>query len=195
MIKGFYFENNYLQTNECELFVDYYNRNEDSVFRSLHDPMHPEVNLSQRISKTVTIDTTDEQLAPIIQRVIDTVKSVNQNQYLFDVDWESTGHKIHILKYDGSEKSFWGKHQNVNWLSTDKQFKIYASINLSDTNSFEGGNNLWFFSNHVDKPTAVEQRQQGILTVTPAFRSCQVNPVLTGTKYTLEFSFEGPYWR
>lgn len=196
MLAEFHFENNYLQPHECEMFIDYYDRNEDSATRSLiRQPPYTKLNLARRISKTLIIDKTDEQLVPIIQRVLETVKAVNENQYMFNVDWQSQNHRVHILKYDGVDKGFWGKHQNVNWISNDKQFKIYVSINLSEANSFEGGDLIWFFSNHKDKPTPVEQRQQGLLTVIPAFRAFQVNPVLTGTKYTLEFEYEGPYWR
>lgn len=199
MLKEFYFENNYLTPDECQLFIDHYKENEEQSYRCRYkQPPHSYVNLNRRICMGFNIkDKGNDKLAPIIDRITQTVKTVNEEQYLFDIDWESHSRNkmLTILKYDGAEKAFWSRHQHVNWISNDKQFKIHVSINLSEANSFEGGDHIWFFASHVEKPTPAEQRQQGLLTVLPAFRAAQVNPVLTGTKYTLELLFEGPYWR
>lgn len=199
MLGEFYFKNEFLTPDECQMFIDHYNENEAEAYRSkFRHPPYAEINLTMRISKAVDVDKKTEKFAPIIKRVYDTVKSVNEEIFLFDVDWDYTMEQkrsAHIIKYDGAEKGFWGRHHHVNWISNNKQFKLYASIVLSSHKEYEGGDNIYFFGAHTDRPTPVEHRKQGIFTLYPAFRGAQINPVLTGNKYTLDFLFQGPYWR
>lgn len=195
MLGQFHYKTDFFTKEECELFIKYYNDNEENAYRGkFRYPPFAEVNLNKRVCKIVDHQGEHEH-SSLIQRVTTLVRSVNEEIFMFDVDWDTAPHRTKIVKYEGAEKGFWSRHQNVNWISNNKQFKIFASIILSDSKDFEGGDNLYFFGNPSDKPTPVEDRKQGTLCIYPAFRIAQTNPVLSGDKYTLDFLFEGPYWR
>jgi len=201
MISQLQYRTNFLTDDECKEFIEYYKDNESRSYRGeIRYPPYAEVNLQKKLTRVV--DMTEQlefkHLEEPLDRVRDLVKSVNETDWKFDVDWQSSKEReksAKIIKYEGDHKGFWARHQNVNWLSNDKHFKIVASIQLSDTTDYEGGNTVYYFGDARDKPTPKESRTRGTLCIYPAFRMSQTYPVLSGNKYVLEFLFEGPCWK
>lgn len=200
MLAQMYYQTHFLTPTECQSLIEYYNANLDKVYRGkFRYPPYAEVNLQRKVSKIVNLELGDnEDFQKIYQRVADLAKFVNDEKFRFDVDWESSSElptAAKVVKYEGEEKGHWARHQNVNWMSNDKQFKIVASILLSEDHQFEGGDNVYFFGDTNEKPSRKDDRTQGTLCIYPAFRVAQTNPVLSGNKYTLDFVFEGPCWK
>jgi predicted 2-oxoglutarate/Fe(II)-dependent dioxygenase YbiX len=143
------------------------------------------------------LDVQDEKILDIITKIGDTAKHMNDELFLFDIDWkESTKPKnVMISAYDGEEKGFWSKHQNVNWISNGNQRKLCATVVLNDSPEYEGGDYMLYFGGTKDQPKPTEMRAKGTLLIYPAFRFVQIMPVLSGMKYNLDLHWEGPYWR
>jgi hypothetical protein len=200
MLAEMFYQNRFLTSGECDILIDYFKQNSDKANRGVFGyPPNAKVDFNRRICKTLLLDHEDSSLTPMINRVFDIVNQVNDDIFLFDVDWKYNrkpqSKSVWISEYLGEEKAHWANHQNVNWISNHMQKKLCASVVLSDTKDYEGGDILLNFGTTKDLPTPLELRGRGILYVYPAFRYTQINPVLTGSKYHLDFEFSGPYWR
>lgn len=200
MLAEMFYQNRFLTSGECEFLIDYYKQNQDKANRGMFGyPPNQKVDFTRRICKTLLIDPNEEAVKGIVDKVFSMVKHLNEDVFLFDVDWKynssPNAKSAWITEYLGEEKAHWANHQNVNWISNHMQKKLCASVVLSETTKYEGGDILLNFGTTKDLPTPMELRGQGILYVYPAFRYTQINPVLTGSKYHLDFEFSGPYWR
>jgi hypothetical protein len=195
------YRTNFLSDSECKEFIEYYKDNESKAYRGRYRySPHDEINVHKKLNRIVNVTEQLEfkHLEEPLNKVRDLVKEVNDSYWRFDVDWQSSKERedsVMVMKYEGAEKGFWARHQNVNWMSNDKQFKIVASIILSDNTDYEGGDTIYYFGAARDKPTPKENRTRGTLCIYPAHRGTQTYPVLSGDKYTLEFLFEGPCWK
>ena len=197
MLGEIYYKNKFLSVEQCNLFIDHFKENRESAFRTRVGFAPSKVDLSFRISKSLYVDQDDAKLSPVLDEITDVVKHMNDELFLFDVDWKQSrqNKNVSITEYDGSEKAFWSKHQNVNWIGNNMQRKLCASLVLSETTEYEGGDIMFYFATSKDLPKPIELRGQGILYVFPAFRYTEIFPVLSGHKYHLDMYWEGPYWR
>ena len=192
MLAEMFYQNRFLTSGECDYLIDYFKQNKDKSNRGITGyPPNAKVDFSRRICSTLLPDREAEGMKTIIDKVF--------NIFLFDLDWKYNAtpqsKSVWITEYLGEEKAHWANHQNVNWISNHMQKKLCASIVLSDAKDYEGGDILLNFATTKELPTPMELRSRGILYVYPAFRYTQINPVLTGSKYHLDFEFSGPYWR
>jgi hypothetical protein len=200
MLGELYYKNKFLDVSECQLLIDHFGENEKEATRGpVGYPPNATIDFQRRIDKILTIDASNEKLKPIIDKVVEISKIVNDDVFLFDIDWNHyknpKNKSIFISQYDGVDKGHWAKHQCVNWISNHMQNKLCATLVLSDTKDYEGGDILLSFATAKEQPTPTEFRTKGILYIYPAFRFTQVCPVLSGCKYHLDFRFSGPYWR
>lgn len=200
MLAEMFYQNRFLTSGECESLIEHFSLNKEKANRGTFGyPPNAKIDFNRRICKTLLVDPSDESLSPIISKVFDVVKHVNEDIFMFDIDWKynqtQQSKSAWITEYLGEEKAHWANHQNVNWISNHMQKKLCASVVLSETTKYEGGDILLNFGTTKDLPTPTELRGQGFLYVYPAFRYTQINPVLTGSKYQLDFEFSGPYWR
>lgn len=199
MLGEMYYQNRFLTDSECESLIDYFKENREEATRGVFGyPPNASVEFYRRTCKVLTLDQEDEKFKPIIAKVTSVVKQANEDIFLFDIDWKQTAQSrknVWITEYDGSEKAHWANHQNVNWISNHLQTKICASLILSNPKDYEGGDVILNFATAKDLPTPTELRARAILYVYPAFRYTQINPVLSGFKYHLDFNYVGPYWR
>lgn len=101
---------------------------------------------------------------------------------------------VQLAQYDGNNRGEYKKHNDVFWINnSNKHRKLSAIVQLSDPSEYEGGN-LKFFE-CLSYPDEVEIKQQGTVIFFPSFVYHQVDPVLSGTRYSLAAWFEGPKWR
>ena len=157
-------------------------------------PPNALIDTTKRISKFVRLDNNDPFLKNFaFNRITEYVKSANEEIFLFDVDYSRVF--INFVVFDGDEKGFVTRHQSVNWISDSFQNKLYATINLSNPESFEGGENRFAFGTKDELPRRLESRGQGTLMCFPCFRYFETIPVLSGKKYILEFFYRGPHWK
>ena len=200
MLSEMYYKNKFLTEAECDLFKNYMIANYTDSYRPMAGyPPNAVVNFDYRLSKILPFNPKEPSLNDAIKKVVDTVKYANENIFLFDVDFEHFNNPKNktawITHYDGADKAHWAKHQSVNWISNYMQSKLIASVVLSDTKEYEGGDLVFAFGSTKDFPSPNESRGKGLLYIYPAFRYMQINPVLSGHKYHLDFMFSGPYWR
>jgi len=198
MLAEMYYEPDFLSNEECLYLIQHYKENEDKIKRGACGyPPHRRINFLKRISNVLTVDKTDEKIKQINEKVFEAVKRVNEDVFFFDIDYEYSSNLEYptIVQYDGNEKAFWSKQAHVNWISNNMQQKLFVSITLSAQEEFEGGDVIYYFGKHQDRPTPKEHRQRGLLTIFPSFRATQTMPVLSGVKYTYDFRFEGPCWK
>jgi hypothetical protein len=197
MLGEIYHQTKYLSHEQCDTIIKHFNDNRDNAIRSTVGYNPSRVDLNLRISKTMVLDPKEEWFESIYDDATNVAKHMNEEIFLFDVDWEKSkqGKNVILSEYDGSEKAFWSKHQNVNWLSNNYQRKLCASIVLSNTTDYEGGDIMMYFGSTKDLPKPVELRSKGFLYIYPAFRATEIMPVLSGHKYQLDLYWEGPYWR
>lgn len=91
-------------------------------------------------------------------------------------------------------------HMDLDWLDNtivsqyNHQRKISAIVQLSDPNTYEGGD-FEFGHDVPHKPNRNEIRKQGTLMSFPSFLHHGVTPVTKGKRYSLVGWFEGPPWR
>lgn len=197
MLGELYYKTDFLTTAECEALKTHYIENQDKAVRSVVGFTPSKVDFNYRISKTLPLDVANQLIRNVLEKTTEVAKQMNEELFLFSVDWDGSVKSKNVLisEYDGSEKAFWTKHQNVNWISNANQRKLCATIILSDTKEYEGGDYILYFGSTKDQPTPAQMRKQGTLIVFPAFRFTQIMPVLTGKKYHMDFHWEGPYWR
>lgn len=200
MLGEIYYSNKFLDENECSSFINYFKEKEAEAVRgTVGYPPNAKTDFNRRVDKIVFVNPQEKLLQPVIDKVASICKQVNEDIFLFDVNWDHykdpKTKSVFISQYDGAEKGYWEQHQCVNWISNYMQYKLCATLVLSDAKEYEGGDILLYFGSTKDLPTPTELRTRGLLYIYPAFRFTQINPVLSGCKYHLDFRFSGPYWR
>jgi len=197
MLGELYYSTKFLTENECSILLNHYKTNEEKSVRSMIGFAPAKVDFTYRISKSLQLDIDKPEIKSIIDKITETAKHINEEVFLFSINWDESWKPKNFLisEYDGAEKAFWTKHQNVNWISNANQRKLCATVVLSDTNEYEGGDFIMYFGGTKDQPKPQEMRMRGTLVIYPAFRFTQLMPVLSGKKYHLDLYWEGPYWR
>ena len=192
MLADLSFKQNFLTPSECQEIIDYGNTLEFQ--RGKWGNPVPEVNLLRKINSVAKISKDDEIMLPFIKRIDEYVKSLNDNLFNLDIDYNCEENQIRFIKMDGAEKAFVSNHQKVNWLSVKKHRKIYASILLSDSTDFEGGEFL-FNGTQSQQPSIHERRKKGNIIVMPCFRYSEITPVLSGMRHSLVLYYYGNLWK
>lgn len=122
----------------------------------------------------------------VFRRVTDIVNSLNDRFFKFKL--EGFGEGFQFTKYVAPA----GKYD----LHIDKTYnsvirKLSVVIQLSDPADYEGGDLLLKFSN---EPTVVK-KEQGYLVAFPSYVLHGVQPVTSGTRYTLVGWITGPAFK
>jgi PKHD-type hydroxylase len=129
-------------------------------------------------------------------------------QYVFDALWKNAikanddFFNVHITRlnfiqlaeYDSSYQGEYKDHHDVFWLNDDAHYhrKLSAIIQLSDPNSYEGGD---FVMTDAKYPIDPDVKEQGTFAFFPSMMRHRANPVTRGTRYSIAAWFEGPKWR
>lgn len=150
------------------------------------------LNTDVRKSKVRFISDQDTKFSYIFYALWQTALKANQdffNFHLTKLDF------IQVAEYDASYQGEYKVHQDVFWINNDPVFhrKLSCVIQLSDPNSYEGGD--LELVGVGEEPPAADIRQQGSITYFPSFVNHKANPVTRGTRYSIAAWFEGPKWR
>jgi PKHD-type hydroxylase len=108
---------------------------------------------------------------------------------------------LQFTQYSEQYQGEYKLHMDLDWLDANgiasqygHQRKVSAIVQLSDPNTYEGGD--FEFGHEVrEKPNCHEIRKQGTLMAFPSFLHHGVRPVTKGKRYSLVGWFEGPPWR
>jgi PKHD-type hydroxylase len=128
--------------------------------------------------------------------------------YLFDEMWKtavqgnSDFFNFHITRlpfiqfaeYDSSYEGEYKEHHDVFWLNNDPYYhrKLTAVVQLSDPNTYQGGDFAITEATHALDP---DVREQGSIIYMPSFLRHKAEKVTKGVRYSLAAWFEGPKWR
>jgi hypothetical protein len=190
MISDIVFEQNLLSDTECQYIIDLHKDKsfERSKFRNQSLPV---VRTIKQISTETEIDTNDEGIRTLLDRITDVVKTANETMFFLDTDYTL---EARIMKFDGDEKSFISQCARINWLSKDRHNKIFACVNLTPNNEYEGSEiilyNFW-----TAIPTLAQRRERGYLMFWPCMKRTEITPILKGTRYMLFIDYTGPCWK
>lgn len=191
MISDIIFEKNFLSKEECQYII---NLHSDLEFErsKFVGKLIPKVDVFNQISQEVVINKEDQQMIDILNKIKDTVKTINDKHFFVDVNLDDFEAKL--MKFNGDEKAFITKHSRVYWLSKEKHVKIFAGINLTPAINFEG--NEIIMNTFVSQvPTLQERKEEGILCVFPGLKRFEITPILKGTRYMLFIDYNGPCWK
>jgi len=102
---------------------------------------------------------------------------------------------IQLAEYDESYQGEYKDHHDVFWMNGDPKYhrKLTAVVQLSDPNTYEGGN--LELSNPAQTPNPDDVRARGTTFFFPSFLNHRATPVTKGVRYSLACWFEGPKWR
>lgn len=101
---------------------------------------------------------------------------------------------IQLSRYDAEYQGEYKRHQDVFWInSSERHRKLTAVVQLSDPNTYQGGDFRLFECNEY--PNSNEIREQGTVIFLPSFIYHAAEPVTEGTRHSLALWFEGPKWR
>lgn len=102
---------------------------------------------------------------------------------------------VQLAEYDETYQGEYKEHHDVFWLNDDPFYhrKLTCVIQLSDPNSYEGGN--LEITEASTYPDANDIRQQGSAIFFPSMLRHKASPVTKGTRYSIAAWFEGPKWR
>ena len=112
----------------------------------------------------------------IYRRVTDAVMSLNNQFFKFDLFGFTEG--FQFTRYD-APSGFYGMH--IDKLLNGVVRKLSLTIQLSDPNSYEGGELALQFGKSPD----IMPKEQGKMVVFPSYVLHEVKPVTQGTRYSL----------
>jgi len=121
------------------------------------------------------------------ERLWSVVEGLNQTQFHFDIQKFDGG--IQLARYDASDEGFYTWHMDAGDKNNGR--KISISVQVSDPDSYEGGNLELFYKSRP----YIADRTQGAVVAFPSWVMHRVTPVLRGTRYSLVGWVAGPRWR
>ena len=151
------------------------------------------VNSSVRRTKIKFIHAGDWRFQYIFDLFWKTAISANDDFFLFHI---SRLNFVQFAEYNSNELAEYKPHHDVFWLNDDAVYhrKLSAMIQLSDENSYDGGNFEIVDPSVSLTPLAEDIRKQGTILYIPSFIKHQVTQVTRGVRYSLVAWFEGKKW-
>lgn len=145
-----------------------------------------------RRSKVCFISVDDPDFEMLFEMFWKDINIVNNQWFNFDIDRITA---FQFAEYDSSYEGTFQKHMDVFWLNNDPIYhrKLSMIIQLSDENSYEGGEFEFFGVSQY--PNKTEIRKQGTAIYFPSFIEHKMNTVTKGTRYSLAVWVDGPKWR
>ena len=127
--------------------------------------------------------------SPLIQELLWTYVR-RANYYAFNIDVENRC-EIQYTEYHSSQSGHYSWHQDVHWNGqSDLDRKLSVTVQLSDADSYEGGD---FEFDELN--TNANFRAKGTVLVFPSYLRHRVLPVSYGMRQSLVSWFKGPRWR
>jgi PKHD-type hydroxylase len=156
-------------------------------------PVGDNINTSVRNTKICFIEYTDSRFTYIFDIFWRTALITNDQFFQFNI---SRLNFLQFSKYEGDLTSQYKKHKDVFWINGDPVYhrKLSGMLQLSDPNSYEGGEFQIVDYSIESRPPPSDIREQGSILYIPSFVDHQVTPVTKGTRYSIVAWFEGKKW-
>ena len=148
-------------------------------------------NSNWRKSKVRFIQKTDPNFSFLFEAMWKMAIQANDEWFGFHI---SKLDYIQLAEYDSVYAGEYKKHHDVFWMNNDPNYhrKMTAVIQLSDPNTYEGGN--LEMCNIDNYPDPDEIRTQGTAFFFPSFLEHQATKVTSGVRYSLACWFDGKKW-
>jgi|LakMenE01Jun11ns_1017448.scaffolds.fasta_scaffold9860187_1 PKHD-type hydroxylase len=150
-----------------------------------------------RRSKVFWIKSDHPTLGFIHERYWRNVSYINNNYFKAHI---TDLPPLQLTQYSEQYQGEYKIHMDLDWIEGNslssepgQQRKISAIVQLSDPNSYEGGD--FEFDQIPEYPPKDVVRKQGVMTCFPSFVLHGVKPVTKGKRYSIVGWFEGPPWR
>lgn len=121
-------------------------------------------------------------------RIFRTVFLKNSSTYRFHLEGYNKLDPPFVFKYSADRSDHYVWHTDS--INGDSVRKLSFSIQLTDPNTYEGGN-LEFMPAIIDSKI----RNQGMLTIFPSYATHRVSPMTRGTRYAIVGWIYGPEFR
>ena len=123
----------------------------------------------------------------IFERLTNQIVGINKQFFNYDLtDIQS----VQFTMYDGTEGGFYGKHIDMMYSGTGTR-KLSVSVQLSDPDSYEGGDLLLHTRDDAERPF----RNRGTANFFPSWTLHEVTPVTKGVRYSLVAWVQGPRFK
>ena len=140
-----------------------------------------------RRSKIIYIEASDPENYWIFQRCTGVIQHLNNQFFQFDIEKIEA---LQIGRYDSRNQGCFKKHVDAGY-ELPVFRKLSFSIQLSDDNSYEGGDLLLYAGEDYD----TAPRRKGTIIAFPSFALHEVTPVTSGVRYSLVGWVCGPKFR
>lgn len=120
--------------------------------------------------------------------------AIRANQDWFDVHISKLDY-FQIAEYDSAVRGEYKTHHDVFFVNNDPIYhrKISCVVQLSDPDTYEGGDLTFEHVQH--HPDPAELRKRGTVIFFPSLIRHAALPVTAGKRYSLAAWFDGPKWR
>jgi len=145
------------------------------------------LNSKIRSSDVIGIDYTNPYSGFLNNLVYKYIVMANRECFGFNLNGM---YEFQIGKY--GKDNFYAEHMDSNLTNNTAQRKLSISIQLSDSDEYEGGD--FVFTKDIPSPDAELIRKKGTIIVFPSFLYHQVMPVTKGVRYSLVGWYEGNDW-
>lgn len=181
---------------ECEFIVQSVQKEKPSWAQTGHSPNLKAV-FTHRRSKVFWVCENHPTLGFLHQKYWNAVTRLNNLYFGAHI---TNLPPIQLTQYSEQYQGEYKVHMDLDWIenrslsaATNCQRKISAVVQLSDPNTYEGGN--FEFEGIPDAPPKKVISKQGMMICFPSFVYHGVKPVTKGKRYSLVGWFEGPPWR
>jgi PKHD-type hydroxylase len=123
----------------------------------------------------------------IFERITQAVNTINDQFFNFDLNEIET---LQFTEYKESQNDFYEKHTDLMYQGVGTR-KLSFSIQLSDPESYDGGNLIL----HFDNKGTNTMRGIGDIIFFPSYILHEVTPVTRGTRYSLVGWVKGPRFK
>ena len=124
----------------------------------------------------------------LVQKLLFVANRLNLN-FQFDINGIR---EITMTKYQVGGEYDW--HQDVNWRDYPSHRKLTIIIQLTNPESYDGGD-LNLMDCNISEENAKALRKQGTVIVFPSILKHRITPITRGVRKSLVAWAEGPTWR
>ena len=169
---------------ECDLIIQYglvkYRKNLQ------HAHVGAGLNTSIRESHIVMFPNNDEEIFWLFRKITDLINQVNRDCFGYDLNCIEL---LQFTNYDSSTQGFYKRHVDLAYGVLCR--KLSFTIQLSDENSYEGGD----FCFHSSPIPIILPKKRGTLLCFPSFTLHEVTPVTKGVRNSLVGWILGPNFK
>lgn len=122
------------------------------------------------------------------------IDDINKKSYQYNIDYFDT---LMVVEYDGKESGHYSKHMDASFDVNDKFAlrKLSFVMQLSDENSYEGGDLILYPGVNHEKSKICIPRKKGTIVIFPSRIIHEVTPVTSGIRHSLITWIYGPKFK